>query len=72
MGSQTIGIFCAYRERPNNDGKDPYELVGRTIGTFWTHRERPGKAHMHLWEGLLIFFILIGKDQVAVGKTKCQ
>jgi len=27
---------------------------------------------MHLWEGPLIFFTLIGKDQMVVGKTKQQ
>ena len=55
--------------------------MGRTIDIFYTHRERPdgsgkdqvpvmGKAHMHLWEGPLIFSTLIGKDQMVVGKTK--
>jgi hypothetical protein len=31
MGNWTIGIFCAYRERPNDDGKGPYALMRRTI-----------------------------------------
>ena|SRR6201746_2144413 len=78
MGSQTIGIFCAYRERPNNDGKDPYELVGRTIGTFCTHRERPdsdGKGpHALVGRTIDIFYTHrerpdgSGKDQVVMGK----
>jgi hypothetical protein len=46
--------------------------MGRTIDTLYTYRERPGgmgKAHLYLWEGPLIFFIPIGKDQVAMGKN---
>jgi hypothetical protein len=34
MGNWTIGIFCAYRERPNDDGKGPHECMGRTIDIF--------------------------------------
>jgi hypothetical protein len=79
---RTIDIFYTHRERPGGNGKEPLTLctpigtdqdvMGRTIDTLYTYRERPGgmgKAHMYLWEGPLISFIPIGKDQVVMGKN---
>jgi len=79
---RTIDILYTHRERPGGNGKEPLTLctpigtdqgvIGRTIGTLYTYRERPGgtgKARMYVWEGPLISFIPIGKDQEGMGKN---
>jgi hypothetical protein len=52
---RTIDIFYTYRERPDGSGKDQW---------WW-------EGHKHLWEGPLIFSMLIGKDQIVVGRATC-
>jgi hypothetical protein len=57
---RTIDIFYTHRERPGGNGKEPLTLCTPT----GTDQGAMGRTHLHVWEGPLILFTPIGKDQV--------